>query len=122
MTQPYLEIDGITLYHGNSLEVTDWLSADILVTDPPYGRAWRQGRLKDARHADDSHGGIAGDDNTDTRDQALALWGKRPAIVFGDLMLTPPTATNSPSSTASRPTPGHAAPSQDSAATLKRST
>ena len=36
------------------------------------------------------HDGIAGDDDTTTRDQALAAWGERLAIVFGDLLLAPP--------------------------------
>jgi site-specific DNA-methyltransferase (adenine-specific) len=90
--QPYLEIDGITLYHGDCLEVTEWLTADVLVTDPPYGRAWRQGRTRnDGRHADDSHTGIKGDESTLTRDTALREWSRqRPAAVFGDLMLAPP--------------------------------
>lgn len=61
------------------------------VTDPPYGRAWRQGALK--RSKSDSHGGIANDLDVTARDDALALWGDRPAIVFGDLMLQPPGGT-----------------------------
>lgn len=70
-----------------------WLDADVLVTDPPYGRAWRQGRLKAAHQADDSHAGIAGDLDVTVRDDALALWGDRLALVFGDLMLPPPSNT-----------------------------
>lgn len=87
----YYADDLVTLYHGNSLEVTAWLDADVLVTDPPYGRAWKQGRLKAARLADDSHAGIANDLDTTVRDSALALWGDRLAIAFGDLMLPAPT-------------------------------
>lgn len=33
---PYYEADGITLYHGNCLEVTFPTDATTLVTDPPY--------------------------------------------------------------------------------------
>ena len=91
--QPYYSDDTVTLYLGDCRKVTDWLATDVLVTDPPYGRGWRQGRLKDARHADDSHQGIAGDLDTTARDTALHLWGNRPAVVFGDLMLAPPAGT-----------------------------
>ena len=91
----YYQDDHVTLYHGDCREITEWAEcADLLVTDPPYGRAWRQGRLSAARNADDSRPGIAGDTDTSARDDALTLWGNnRPAVVFGDLMLPPhPTA------------------------------
>lgn len=88
MTAPYWRDDHVTLYLGDCREITEWLTADVLVTDPPYGRSWRQGRLKLKRN--DSHAGIAGDRDTTTRDAALAAWGDRPAVVFGDLMLAPP--------------------------------
>lgn len=90
---PYYSDGAVTLYLGDCREVTEWLAADVLVTDPPYGRAWKQGRTGSSRHADDSHPGIAGDIDTTTRDAALAAWGNRHAVVFGDLMLTPPTGT-----------------------------
>lgn len=34
---PYYEADGIILWHGDCRDVTAWLAADVLVTDPPYG-------------------------------------------------------------------------------------
>src|SRR5262245_63445360 len=67
-------------------------ACDVLVTDPPYGRGWRQGRLSAAWEADDSHPGIAGDRDSTIRDAILEGWPGR-AIVFGDLMLAPPSGT-----------------------------
>lgn len=88
---PYYSDDLVTLYHGDCREVTAWLEADVLVTDPPYGRAWKQGDTGRGRGwASDNHVGIANDATTEARDAALAMWGERPAILFGDLMLAPP--------------------------------
>lgn len=76
---PYYEDDLVTLYLGDCREVTAWLEADVLVTDPPYGMAYVGGASR--------HNGptvpIAGDGTTELRDAALDLWGERPAIVFG---------------------------------------
>ena len=91
--KPYYADESVTLYHGDCREATAWLTADVLVTDPPYGRAWKQGRLKPLRNADDSHIGIANDLDTTARDDALAAWAERHALVFGDLMLAPPQGT-----------------------------
>jgi site-specific DNA-methyltransferase (adenine-specific) len=35
--KPYYEQDGITIYHGDCREILPLVSADALVTDPPYG-------------------------------------------------------------------------------------
>jgi site-specific DNA-methyltransferase (adenine-specific) len=91
VSTPYYADDHVTLYHGDCLDVAEWLTADVLVTDPPYGRGWRQGALK--RSKLDAHAGIANDHDTGARDAALAMWGNRPAVVFGDLMLSPPRGT-----------------------------
>jgi len=90
----YYQDESVTLYHGDCREITAWLEADVLVTDPPYGRAWKQGDTGTARGwASDKHGGIANDETTEARDAALADWGSRPAVVFGDLLVTPPSGT-----------------------------
>lgn len=91
---PYYADDLVTLYHGDCRELTAWLEADVLVTDPPYGRAWKQGDTRSVYGwAADNHAGIANDSTTEARDAALAMWGDRPAFVFGDLMLAPPLGT-----------------------------
>lgn len=95
----YYEDESVRLYHGDCLQIDAWLEADVLVTDPPYGRNWRQGaidgrgngrRPSDASEAND---GIANDTDTTVRDAALDAWGLAAAIVFGDLMLAPPVCT-----------------------------
>ena len=97
MSAPYYQDDLVTLWHGDCREVTAWLEADVLVTDPPYGRDYRG---NSAGWTNASGGGghrstgqaraIANDKDTTTRDAALTLWGDRPAIVFGDPLIAPP--------------------------------
>lgn len=91
MSGPYFDDGQVTLWLGDCREVTAWLDADVLLTDPPYGRGWRQGELKLTKS--DAHPGIAGDGDTTARDTALDMWGGRPAVVFGDLMLAPPAGS-----------------------------
>jgi site-specific DNA-methyltransferase (adenine-specific) len=89
----YYQDDFVTLYHGDCLtEHREWLAADVLVTDPPYGRAWKQGEIR-GRRASAGFAGIANDETTAVRDAALLAWGDDPATVFGDLMLAPPSGT-----------------------------
>lgn len=92
MTAPYYADDKVTLYLGDCREITNWLAADVLVTDPPYGRAWKQGETR-LNGLSKSHRGIANDTDTSTRDDALQLWGPRLGILFGDLMLPPAPGT-----------------------------
>jgi DNA modification methylase len=92
---PYYQDDWVTLYLADCRDTTVWLDADMLVTDPPYGRAWRQGNLKyKSQRTDDSRTGIKGDDSTSIRDWVLEQWGtEKRAAMFGDLMLPPPAGT-----------------------------
>lgn len=91
----YYQDDFVTLYHADCLENQNWKFADILVTDPPYGRGWKQGDTGKGRGwASDNHAGIKNDATTYARDAALSIWGSaKPALAFGDLMLAPPTGT-----------------------------
>lgn len=76
MSKPYYEDEFVTLFHGDCLEVTEWLDADVLVTDPPYGENRSLDRANVTK--------VTNDHNTETRDSALALWSnQKPAIIFG---------------------------------------
>ena len=82
----YYQDDHVTLYHGDCLEITEWLEADVLVTDPPYGIDWqipeRPGRKAIIP--------IANDKDLMARDAVLETWGTRPAIVFGSALKPAP--------------------------------
>lgn len=85
----YYEDEQITLYHGDCLtEHREWLAADVLVTDPPYGIRYNSGQRREnlARS-------ILGDEDTVARDTVLALWEDRPALVFGTWRIPRPAAT-----------------------------
>ncbi len=80
----YYQDDKVTLHLGDCREVTDWLAADVLVTDPPYGIGWSKGQWA-AMANPDGRAGIKNDTDTSARDQVLALWAERPSLVFGSL-------------------------------------
>lgn len=88
MSAPYYQDDHVTLYHGDCREVTAWLDADVLVTDPPYGVKWQSGQM-DSGIAPRIRG-VAGDDDTSVRDAALEAWGNRPAVIFGSWRIARP--------------------------------
>ena len=86
----YYKDDFVELYHGDCLtEHREWLDADVLCTDPPYGIGWSQpdlpanGIATRGKHgAFAQHNGILNDNDTTFRDRALTKWGIKPAIVF----------------------------------------
>lgn len=84
----YYQDDLVTLYHGDCRYLRYWLDADILVTDPPYGIAYQSNWTKTQKNRP-----IAGDGDPEIRDEALRLWGERPAIVFGRWDAPRPAAT-----------------------------
>lgn len=88
----YYEDEYVQLFLGDCLtEHREWLDADVLVTDPPYGTeavGWdssygRGQNRRGAQKGTSSPALIANDSGTGTRDRALSEWGVRPAIVFG---------------------------------------
>ena len=87
---PYYSDDHVTLYHGDRREITEWLAADVLVTDPPYGIAYESG----AARLDGVPRSIANDGDTACRDAALTTWGGRPALVFGTWRIPRPDGTH----------------------------
>jgi site-specific DNA-methyltransferase (adenine-specific) len=109
---PYYQDEHITLWHGDCRELTQWLKADVLVTDPPYGTqvlnglgvnhggyGRRQNAAGNSRHASTRTNvnregfTIANDMTTEVRDAALEAWGNRPALLFGSpRMPDPPMA------------------------------
>ena len=106
---PYYNDGQVTLWCGDARQITTWLAADVLVTDPPYGIGTTRRRgtwdmpTERAEH-------IAGDLDTQVRDTILGMWAipplpsvasipvdtvrwSRPAVVFGDVRLESPYPT-----------------------------
>lgn len=88
MNDPYYQDDLVTLYHGDCLELTEWLAADVLVMDPPYGINDTGGYIP--TWADGANWKIAGDKDTSARDAVLEAWGNKPAIAFGSPVIAAP--------------------------------
>lgn len=74
LPEPYYEDEAVTLYCGDAREVMAQISAEVMLTDPPYGMKYDSGWWSRR---------IAGDKDTAVRDEVLQLWGDGPALVFG---------------------------------------
>ena len=85
--KPYYQDDRVTIYHGDCAVCDAWLSADVVLTDPPYGIDYK------SNHQSSLPRSIAGDDTTAARDHALAQWAPRPALVFGTWKRPAPDGT-----------------------------
>lgn len=89
MTAPYYDEDGITIYHGDYREIDAWdITGGVMVTDPPYGMNYRSGMGGAFGESK-----IVGDDTPDLRDDILARWLPRPALVFGRWSVPRPAGT-----------------------------
>lgn len=84
---PYYSDDNCTIYHGDCRELDVWGTADVMVTDPPYGVAYISNSGRVPTEA------IAGDGDTSLRDWVLEAWGARPALVFGKWTVERPPQT-----------------------------
>ena len=85
----YYQDEHVTLYHGDCLtEHREWLDADVMVSDVPYGMS-----LRSSRRGAFGKSIIARDDTTEARDEAIAAWGNRPALIFGRWSIPRPPAT-----------------------------
>jgi DNA modification methylase len=89
--KPYYEDGAVTIYHGDALELFSDLSREwaCLVTDPPYGIAYKSNQIGALEE-------IKGDDDTRLRDAVLWMWRGRdgfgfgPAAVFGSWKMPRP--------------------------------
>jgi hypothetical protein len=75
--KPYYDDGIVTLYLGDCRELVSWADeGDVLVSDSPYGM-----RLRSRHNKRDLL--VVGDEDTRVRDEALQLWGPKPALMFG---------------------------------------
>jgi len=86
--KPYYEENGITIYHGDCREILPSLHGqyDVVVTDPPYGRAFsssRKGQFGKSK--------VANDETTIERDWLLSNISV-PSVVFGSPYVSRPAA------------------------------
>jgi site-specific DNA-methyltransferase (adenine-specific) len=86
----YYQDEFVTLYHADSTVNFEWLKADVLLTDPPYGIDWTRPAWTASKPGGQTHTGIENDKNTKVRDYILELWGNKPWAVFGSPLFVAP--------------------------------
>lgn len=94
----YYQDDKVTLYHGDALEVDAWLTADVVICDPPYGiNHSTHGKnapiIKGESRTGRSAKRVLTAEHVAIRDAVLALWAPRPALVFGHWRAPRPSDT-----------------------------
>lgn len=89
--QPYYSDPLVTLYCADCTGFADWRVANSsLVTDPPYGIAYKSGQVRVAGRAR----GIVGDEDTSLRDAVLDIFYEADrALIFGSWKKERPAAT-----------------------------
>ncbi len=101
MIEPYYSDDHCTIYHGDCLVLADvWGGADVMVTDPPYGigwtatpEGWTNSSGGGGHRSSGNSRSILNDKDLSARDNALAAWGDKLAVVFGALTKPQPAGT-----------------------------
>lgn len=90
----YYEDEFVQLHLGDCRAVRGWTTADVLVTDPPYGMDYTGfgGRKGEPRRSE-GRLSVAGDSTTEVRDAVIDMWGDRPALVFGRWNVPRPAGT-----------------------------
>ena len=94
--KPYYEDGAVTIYHGDCRHLIEEVAAAVLVTDPPYGMAYRSNRHGSGWETPVTAGravSIEGDADTTFRDEVLSVWGDKPALVFGTWKRSRPDGT-----------------------------
>jgi DNA modification methylase len=89
LIKPYYDHAGITIYHGDCLEILPELGqVDCVITDPPYGYSYSS-----SWGASWKNTVIKNDDSTFVRDKVLSLIPEIPWACFGSWRVRPPKET-----------------------------
>lgn len=86
--KPYYEESGITIYHGDCRELIPTLQYGFVVSDPPFGISHESGYGASWQNTM-----IAGDRDTNSRDEAIGLMLGHPMLIFGSWKVDRPKYT-----------------------------